>query len=594
MNHIRYIGAKQPNCDYFHGQIPYVKGAKLYQVARAGRGVNEGHTYQHAPDLAWYHGRFYIAYLTNPQDEHGGAGVTRLAYSEDGRKWESTLAFPVYMIPEGEVTNAKGEHLIFDGKTPAFMHQRMAFYCAKNDVMLVSGFYGWSPVLWQTNWDHRGLGRVVRRLYPDGSLGDIYFILINHQGGWQPHQLIYPEYQESEDQAFVEACEELLHNTLVMQEWAEESGDSHESIRIKHPQNGTYQAFCWYHRTEQDVIGLWKHSFVARSLDGGITWDGPIKEPSLIMSGQKIWGEKTADGRYALVYDPTLETQHRFPLCLVTSEDGLDFDDMRLIHGEVPPMRYKGFSKDLGPQYMRGISEGMPKPEDQNLSITYSVNKEDIWFAQIPVPIQNEEIKPVCERHFDEAVLRNWNLYQPSWASIQARLDGSLELRCSEPYDYARAVRLLPSSSQLKLRLALAVGELSEDGTMQLELNNAEHKTAIRLIWRPEGKQNHRTVCELGLSEWKPGRRQEVLIEADCQTFSYQVTIDGQEMGPFRFMAAVDSLSEVSIRTGEPRYLANIEENPDNKPESPLPGCESPKAPVCVRLHEIEMLTDAQ
>ena len=196
-----YVGNIHPNSDYFHGQIPYAKGVHLVQAARANRAHPElddltGHTYKHAPDLAWFHGKFYIQYLTNPVHEHGGAGVSVLVSSEDGRRWGNPrISFPEYWIPACEVTDAKGRHHVFDGHIPAFMHQRMGFYYAQNGVMLVSGFYGWSPEMWMTNWDCYGIGRVVRRLYPDGSLGEIYFIHVNWQGGWSWEQLKYPAFK---------------------------------------------------------------------------------------------------------------------------------------------------------------------------------------------------------------------------------------------------------------------------------------------------------------------------------------------------------------------------------------------------------------
>ncbi len=631
-----YIGEIHPNCDYFHGQIPYAKGVHLYQVSRANREEPElddgtGHTYKHAPDLCWYAGKYYIQYLTNPKDEHGGAGVSVLASSADGREWgDYQISFPEYRIPACEVTDYKGLHHVFDGTKPAFMHQRMAFYQAKNGVMLVLGFYGWSPEMWMTNWDNYGIGRVVRRLHPDGRLGEIYFIRVNWQGGWKKEQLHYPMYEESGDEQFKTACRELLNDPLAVQQWAEENGDKDPMIRIKHPERGTYQAFCWYHRSEKEVVGLWKHSFVSESHDGGESWETPVKSPSLVMSGQKIWGARTSDGRYALVYDPTLETQHRFPMCIVTSDDGLRFDHMLLVHGEVPPIRYEGFCKDLGPQYMRGISEGNPRP-DGELCVTYSVNKEDIWFARIPVPVLGgtqsaaEKVQSGCaaiysssgineingnradicenasdeaviesdraigEAFFDDTVLGSWNLYQPSWCRIACLPAGRLLMEDHEPYDYARLVRVFAPARRICVTLRLRILTLADGKSLQIELCNARHQTAVRILFRPGGRIRHRTVCELDLGKehWREGEEIELAVEADCRSFSYMVTVrkPGEDAGAvpdspktavekrrFPFMAAVNEIAELSLRTGEPRYLADVEKNPDGLPKEPLVG----------------------
>ena len=40
------------------------------------------------------------------------------------------------------------------------------------------------------------------------------------------------------------------------------------------------------------------------------------------------------------------------------SDDGVTFDNMLCVHGEVPPRRFNGKYKDFGPQYNRCIEEG--------------------------------------------------------------------------------------------------------------------------------------------------------------------------------------------------------------------------------------------
>ncbi len=591
----QYTDLIHPNCDYFHGQIPYEKGVHLYQVSRADmdatRDDHTGYTYKHGPDLCWYAGKYYIQYLANPKDEHGGAGVSVLASSVDGCTWgDYRISFPVYRIPQCEVTDYRGLHHVFDGNTFAFMHQRMAFYQAKNGVMLVLGFYGWSPRLWMTNWDNYGIGRVVRRLFPDGTLGDIYFIRVNTQAGWKREQLLYPTFDEAEDPDLVEACGEILGNSLVLQQWAEENGDRDPLIRVKHPPGGTYQAFCWYHRSEKEVVGLWKHSYVSESHDGGETWETPVKSPTLVMSGQKIWGCALPDGRYALVYDPTLETQHRFPLCMITSADGLHFGQMRLIHGEVPPIRHEGFCKDLGPQYVRGISEGNERP-DGELVLTYSVNKEDIWFARIPVP-SLEEDREIREDFSDGDVLRSWNLYQPSWTGIGCE-NGGLWVKDREPHDYARLVRTFLPADHVRIRLRLTIWEMEEGKSLQIELAGPAHQTGVRILFRQGGRIRQRTVCELDLSDfrWKPGEEMEIEVDADCRNFSYRIYYNRRNSsGPFPFMAAVNALGELSVRTGEIRALADIEKNPDGLPLDPL--SEGPLfTGISFTLYQVEIRT---
>ena len=51
------------------------------------------------------------------------------------------------------------------------MHQRMGFYIALDDRLLVLAFYGHAP----NPFGPGGIGRVVREIYKDGSFGPDLF-----------------------------------------------------------------------------------------------------------------------------------------------------------------------------------------------------------------------------------------------------------------------------------------------------------------------------------------------------------------------------------------------------------------------------------
>ncbi|MCI9438407.1 MAG: six-hairpin glycosidase [Lachnospiraceae bacterium] len=557
-----YCGSRQPNCDYHHGQLSPVKGAGCYQVTRANRTHPEwddgiGGTYKHGADLAWWNGSFYVHYFTNPVSEHTGAGQSILAVSRDGRRWEDfRVAFPPYRIPACTVTDYKGNTASFSGETYAFIHQRVGFYRTKGNRLLLLGFYGWSPKPWVNNWDNYGIGRVVRELYPDETMGPIYFIRPCWQGGWSREQLLYPLYTEAEDKGFVESCEELLSDALAIQQWAEENGDRDELIRIKHDGNGsTNQAFCWYHIDEKTVIGMWKHSRCARSDDGGRTWSPVRVSPSLVMSGQKVWAQKTADSRYAMVYDPTLESTHRWPMCVTTSDDGIAYDDMLLVHGEVPPMRFGGFWKDCGPQYMRGIAEGINRPDDA-LWIAYTVNKEDVWVARLPLPITGTETQRELQNGFED-----FTVYSPKWAPVTVTGFPSLRLADFDRYDYAKAERILCETKRLELAFTI-VPRQADHGTLYCELQDGSGQTAVRLVFREDGMLALRTTALISLGPYEADREIDIRISADCGAYEYTLKIGGGEEKSYRFMTAVKSLSRFVLRTGAPRLVPGREDEP--------------------------------
>ena len=129
----------------------------------------------------------------------------------------------------------------------------------------------------------------------------------------------------------------------------------------------------------------------------------------------------------------------------------------RIKTGKVPPMRFGGFWKDMGPQYMRGISEGFERPEDA-VWVAYSVNKEDIWVARIPVPIAGEETEKEISGFED------FGLYSPKWSSAKI-LSDRLRLRDADPYDYSKAERELGYTTRpLEVTLRDQIQWLKENG----------------------------------------------------------------------------------------------------------------------------------
>lgn len=577
----KYIGNVHPNCDYHHGQIYPARGVKCWQISRGNRDKNmddkTGYTYKHQPCITYFSDKFFVQYLTNPEDEHSGAGISILASSEDGKKWDDfQISFPKYKIPTCTIEDYKGNCHIFDGTTYAYMHQRMSFFKSKDNRMLVLGFYGWSPHPWMTNWDNYGIGRVVRELYKDGTLGNIYFIRPTWQGGWNEDLLNYPMYTKSGDVDFIKICDELLSNNLYVQQWAEENGDMDELIKIKHSNKEKYEAFCWYHVNDKTIIGMWKHSLVARSDDNGKTWSEVTKVPSLVMSGQKVWAEKTSDNRYAMVYNPTLETQHRYPLCITTSDDGLNYDEMLLVHGQVPPMKYKGFWKDIGPQYVRGMIEA--KAPDGNLWVAYSVNKEDIWVAEIPVPIGTELESDISDEfNMDYDVVKKWNIYSPKWANVYED-ETSLVLTDEDLYDYAYVERTFKAGISKEIKFTILPEKIGKDG-LYIELANDRGITAIRLIIKDSCVYS-RTVTNIKVCNIEENEKLEITLNLSCLEYRYSLEInnkkylDNKQNKKWLFMSAVNEVSRFILRTKPVRRGVSIDEDPEGKPDTPLENCE--------------------
>ncbi len=556
---VRYTGNTLCNIDYHHGQLSPVKGVHNIQVLRANREYPQmaedyGWTYNHAPMLAYWNNTFYLEYLSDSVGEHIPPGQTLLATSEDGYSWSKPVVlFPRYKIPdrtvkEGYPGMAKDLH--------AVMHQRMGFYVSGKNRLLALAYYGICMDERDSPNDGKGIGRVVREIFTDGSFGQVYFIRYNT--GWNRNNTDFPFYKECRDKGFVEACDELLANPLMIQQWNEESDRNDPLIPLKKQ----VKAFCFYHLPDGRVVGLWKHALTSISNDGGKTWPEPVRAPGFVTRNAKIWGQRTSDGRYATVYNPS---EFRWPLAVSVSEDGLEYNSLLLVHGEISPMRYGGNYKSYGPQYVRGIPEGNGEPPDGNLWVTYSMNKEDIWVSKIPVPAKDKETEPVNDV-FDlmpeGEELKQWNIYSPILASagIEEITDGTrcLSLKDWDRYDYAKAERLFPASRKLIAEFSV-IPARNENGLLHVEFQDAKGTAAVRIIFDSDSTIKLKySYLYSKMMKYKAWEQYNICAELDVNSRSYNIKINGKDEASGRiFFAPVESLERIVFRTGEVRRFPN-------------------------------------
>ena len=557
---VRYIGKTLSNVDYHHGQLTPAVGTHNIQVFRANREFPElagGHnfTYNHQPFLAYWNDTYYLQFLSNPVGEHIAEGKTLLLTSKDGRNWSNpTDLFPTYLVPEGFTKPGRTDKA--EKNLYAIMHQRMGFYHAKNDKLLTLAYYGVALDAKDDPNDGNGLGRVVREIHKDGSFGPIYFIHFN--ASFDEKGAKYPFYKKSQDKAFVQACDELLGTPLMMQQWVEESDRNDPLIPLQRP----VKAFSFYHLNDGRVVGLWKHALTSMSKDNGKTWQySPLRAPGFVNSNAKIWGQKTADGRYATVYNPS---EFRWPLAVSTSNDGLNYTDLLLVNGEITTMRYGGNYKSYGPQYVRGIVEGNGVVPDNNMWLTYSMNKEDIWTAVVPVPIKSTVEEAVNDNFAKNAgqAYNNWNIYSPLWAS--AKVEGkALVLRDKDPFDYAKADRVIQSAQKGTIEFTVTPQQ-NDHGSLQIELVNDSGLAAARIIMDKDGMiKNKAGYRNASLTKYEEGKTYHFALTFDVSTRSYQVAINGEDKGPKLFFQPVSNVSKVSFRTGDVRRFPNADTETD-------------------------------
>lgn len=583
----RYTGSTLSNVDYHHGQLSPAIGVHNIQVFRADRGRSEkdglNWTYNHAPMLAYWNDTFYLAYLSNPVGEHIPPGQTLLMHSADGYHWSGPeILFPPYKVPDG---TTKEGHPGVAKDLYAVMHQRMNFFVASGGRLLALGFYGISFDAKDSPNDGNGIGRAVREIRADGSLGPLYFIRYNH--GWGPENTDWPFYQDSDDKDFVAACDELLGDPLMMQQWVEEADRDDPLIPLK----DQYKAFSYYHLPDGRVVGWWKHALTSISGDGGRTWAyRPTRAPGFVNANAKIWGQRTSDGRYATVYNPS---EFRWPLAISTSDDGLEYKDLLLVNGEITAMRYGGNYKSYGPQYARGILEGNGIPPDGKLWVTYSMNKEDIWVASIPVPVRGEageHVNDVFGRMSPGRELEEWNIYSPLLAPVRIEEAGNgargLLLRDSDRFDYAKAVRVFPASKKLTVECSLVPFQ-NDHGLLHIEFQDARGTAAVRLILDADSIFKTKAGYRLsGITRYEAGEPLDIKVELDAPRRFYRVFVNGKKEKEGIFFAPVHSLERVVFRTGEVRHFPNAD-TPTDQPYD-LPGTREPVRPAAFLIRSLK------
>ncbi|MFD2163830.1 exo-alpha-sialidase [Paradesertivirga mongoliensis] len=571
---VRYTGTTISNVDYHHGQLSPAVGVHNIQVFRANRErpeLNDGFswTYNHAPMLAYWNNTFFLEYLSDPVGEHIPPSQTLLHTSKDGYNWSKpTILFPPYKIPDGwkkEGYPGVAKDLY------ATMHQRVGFYVSKKNRLISLAYYGIAMDAKDDPNDGKGIGRVVREIKKDGSYGPIYFLRYNST--WDPKKSQYPFYTKSKDKGFVQACNEILANPLMMQQMVEEADRNDPLIPFKRP----VKALSYYHLPDGRVVGLWKHALTSISADGGRSWKyDPLRAPGFVNSNAKIWGQRTSDGRFATVYNPS---EFRWPLAVSTSDNGLDYKDLLLVNGEISPMRYGGNYKSYGPQYIRGILEGNGNPPDGKMWLTYSMNKEDMWVAGVPIPVVST-VSSHANENFGQFTklsdLKLWNIYSPLWASvkIEKTADGSnaLTLRDKDRYDYAKVERVIPSSKKVAVEFSIIPAQ-ADKGSLQIEFTDAKGQAASRLIFDAEGEFQAKVgYRNSGIMKYEAGKQYDIRIELDRDKRIYNVLVNGQSRGAKIQFAQVPSFERVVFRTGDVRRFPDADTPTDQSYDLENPG----------------------
>ncbi len=533
------------------GGVPPVPGVLNLELLRTTRDAPEladgdGWTYAHHMDLAEWRGRLYAAWNMTEKDEDVPPSKVVYASSADGVAWSK----PADLFPR-ELAWAC----------------RFYFFHTKNDRMLTfcAARLGDGIVT-----EAQKSVLLVREILPDHSLGKVFTLI-------HPMEKMPPFFETSSDKAFTEACREAVNNNMLLeqQDYGVFLGNRKMSWHATTPQfNGHYpfgKAFSFFQRQDRQWVGISKMGFVTTSADEGKSWSQPVNPPSLVAGAAKVWGQRTNDNQYVLAYNPDPKRGKRFPLVMVFGNDGIHFRDMRVVHGEYPPMRYPGKYKDFGYQYVRGVaawSTDHSFADKSAIWLIYSVHKEDIWLSRIPLPVHAQQ--DLCPSdNFQKApvgaIVKDWNIYSPKWAPVTIAGEPGkpnnrcLELRDGDPTDYARAMRLFPAAKKITAKFRIKTAQ--SNALMEIDLQDDHGNLFSRISFTNDGELKASSgTGETSLGSYSSGKWVTFEISADGEQRSEIIKINGitfkiDQCGSQN----LNKIQRLVFRTGQERKLGDTD-----------------------------------
>ena len=351
--------------------IPGVQSQRIYDVTQAADGL-----YNHHPAITKT-GQTLVAAWSNHLQGHATGGEegpgqkVKYAWKPAEGAWQPAADLFPSLDDHGDAFGA-GRAVTANG----FAHVDGATYAIAEVADNQAKQSGETRV-------RNGIGRLARKVNPDGTLGDIFWL------DGDPAEPLpgYPQFADPQsDPALAPtatAIKAYLAQPLNQPAWdfvarndgPLETGDGKDMV-----EPSTYQ------RPDGSLVRLWRDGgrrgflYAQQSTDGGATWTEP-QQTHIPDSPSKTVSGMLPDGRvYVVGNQVNGDLYGRDPLTLAISRDGVHFDWAAAIRYDAPKIDFPGKGKGPGFQYPSVTLDG------DEMVVVYSIGKEDVAVSRFDIP----------------------------------------------------------------------------------------------------------------------------------------------------------------------------------------------------------------
>ncbi|MBC8867832.1 MAG: exo-alpha-sialidase [Planctomycetes bacterium] len=342
-------------------------------------------TFNHHPYLACYQGVLFACWDSQARDENTSGQHGMFCYSTDGGKtWsDPRRLFPPLAenVPASEMKEPRPFQT-----SQGFVDIDGQLYAVEIvDKSLKEKVYRFNEV------SRDRIGWLARAVRADGALGEIFW-LSETTPDPEPDFPAYPAGEPSLV-ARINAHFKEPANLPKLVFGPRAHPDSDDEHRMTEPtptwqlESGTWvrlyrDAGSVHANTKREVeASKSRRNYAAFSFDDGKTWTTPTRTDFPDSCARSNAG-RLPNGQYFVINNllpMSPKKGGRSLLAVSLSRDGLQFDRSVVLRFVAPGLRYEGKAKSIGYQYPHSLVVG------KHLWVIYSVNKEDIEVARIPL-----------------------------------------------------------------------------------------------------------------------------------------------------------------------------------------------------------------